>query len=155
MAGRPRGFRFRSAWRHLPAPPARVYAVLERIEDYPKWWPQVREVASRDASSGTVRLRSALPLEHRVTLRGDRRNPATGELSVTMAGDLRGWVECTVTGDGRGGSHVAFRQYTEVTRPLLRLLAATAGPLLRVNHALMMRAGCRGLRARLRRLDDG
>src|SRR5438105_8188092 len=35
-------YRFRSEWL-LAAPPAVVYAVLERAEAYPRWWPQVRE----------------------------------------------------------------------------------------------------------------
>ena len=40
-------YRFRTVWT-LSAPAATVYGVLERIEDYPRWWPQVREVARLD-----------------------------------------------------------------------------------------------------------
>jgi uncharacterized protein YndB with AHSA1/START domain len=148
-------FRFRSVWRHLPAAPERVYAVLERVEEYPLWWPQVREVASRDADSGVARLRSVLPVELRVTLRTQRRDPAAGELGVVLSGDLRGWVRCTVRPETGGGSRVLFEQDTEVARPLLRLVALPARPLLRANHALLMRAGHRGLTARLRGLDEG
>jgi uncharacterized protein YndB with AHSA1/START domain len=153
-------FRFRAVWRRLPAPPARVYAELERVEHYPSWWPQIRATASRDARSGDVRLRSFLPLEHRLTLRAEYRephpgDPGGGDLAVAMEGDLRGWVRCTVRPDSGGGTRVDFEQYTEVATPLLRILALPARPLLRANHSLMMRAGHRGLAARLRGLDEG
>ncbi|MFR9674085.1 SRPBCC family protein [Streptomyces sp. TR06-5] len=149
-----RGFRFRSAWRRLPASPERVYAALETVEDYPRWWPQIREVSGADPNSARVRLRSVLPLEYRITLRSRRRDPRAGLLAVDMDGDLSGWITCEVRAGAAGGSEVHFEQYTDVTRPLLGLLAVVARPLLRANHALMMRAGRRGLCARLRSLDD-
>ncbi|THA27309.1 polyketide cyclase [Streptomyces sp. RKND-216] len=157
-------FRFRSSWRRLPAPPARIYAELQRVEDYPVWWPQTRAaspaVAVRNRETAEIRLRSFLPLEHRVTLRAERREPHPpgpdgGDLAVAMDGDMRGWVRCTVRADSGGGSRVDFEQYTEVATPLLRLVALPARPLLRANHAWMMRAGRRGLTARLRGLDEG
>ena len=55
-------YRFRSLW-DLPAPPATVYQVLERVEDYPRWWPQVREVTRLDDTSGVIRVRALLPYD--------------------------------------------------------------------------------------------
>ncbi|EST39594.1 hypothetical protein N566_01075 [Streptomycetaceae bacterium MP113-05] len=147
-------FTFRTVWRGLPAPPCRVYAELEQVGNYPSWWPQIREASARDHESGTVRLRSVLPLEHRVTLRAEWRDPAAGELGVVMAGDLRGWVRCVVIAEPGGGSRVDFEQYTEVATPFLRFVALPGRPLLRANHTLMMRAGHRGLTAWLRSLEE-
>ncbi|WP_344321878.1 SRPBCC family protein [Streptomyces macrosporus] len=155
-------YRFRSVW-ELDAPPDAVYAVLERAEEYPAWWPQVREARRWDggeggADTGTARFRSLLPYDLRVTVRRTHGDPAARVLQIAMTGDLDGWARWRLTpragadggGDGGdGGTRALFEQEVEVRRPLLRLLAVPGRPLFRANHALMMRAGHRGLRRRL------
>ncbi|MFC4495048.1 SRPBCC family protein [Streptomyces ovatisporus] len=153
-------FRFRSVWR-LPAPPERVFAVLERGDEYPAWWPQVREVHGAEGGAdagGRARIRSVLPYDLWITGRGTRRDPAAGVLEMEIGGDLAGWARWTVggAGDGHGGSTAVYEQQVEVRKPLLRLLTLLGRPLLRANHAWMMRSGRRGLRRWLGRgLDDG
>ncbi|MFD9910136.1 SRPBCC family protein [Streptomyces sp. NPDC059063] len=137
-------YRFRSRW-ILSADPAAVYAVLERAEDYPAWWPQVREVTRVDDRSGTVRLRSLLPYDLVITAREARRDPGRGVLEITMSGDLDGWARWTLTAAPAGGTLVRYDQEVEVRKPLMRRLAVPGRPLFRLNHALMMRAGRRGL----------
>ncbi|WP_369239381.1 SRPBCC family protein [Streptomyces sp. R21] len=141
-------YRFRSLW-VLPAPPADVYAALEQADDYPRWWPQVREVRRIDDRSGDVRIRSLLPYDITFTAREVRRDPAAGVLEIAMTGDLDGWARWTVTADGPV-THARYDQEVEVTKPLMRRLAVPGRPVFRANHALMMRAGRRGLRAYLR-----
>ncbi|MGW2839978.1 SRPBCC family protein [Streptomyces sp. NPDC001493] len=143
----PNHYRFTSLW-DLPAPPAAVLAVLERGEEYPRWWPQIREVAQVDSTTGRARFRSVLPYDLVVTLEQGRSDPAAGILEVTMRGDLEGWARWTVTGRG-DGSRVRYDQEVEVHKRLMRLLAPVARPVFRANHALMMRAARRGLTARL------
>jgi polyketide cyclase/dehydrase/lipid transport protein len=147
-------YRFRTVWRVPAAPPAAVFAVLERAEEYPSWWPQVREARRLDADTGVARFRSLLPFELRVTVREARRDPAAGVIEAYMSGDLRGLTRWTVLpdgdGDGDGGAVAVHEQDVEVARPLLRLLSVPGRPLLLANHALMMRAGARGLRRHLR-----
>lgn len=140
-------YRFRAVW-ELPAPPARVYPALERAEDYPDWWPQVREVTPVDADTGVIRIRSVLPYDITVTARAARRDPAAGVLEIGMSGDLVGWARWTLTAAGPG-TRARYDQDVHVTTPLLRWLAVPGRPFFRANHALMMRAGRRGLRARL------
>ncbi len=154
MTGPRHGYRFHSVWSRLPATPARVYAVLERVEDYPQWWPQIREVLPGDVRTGTVRMRSVLPVDLRVTLRAERRDPEAGILEVALSGDLAGRLRCSVRAEPGGGSRAVFEQYAEVRKPVLGRVAPPLRPLLRANHALMMRAGQRGLRARLRGLEE-
>ncbi|MFD6532390.1 SRPBCC family protein [Streptomyces sp. NPDC060184] len=143
----PNHYRFTSLW-DLPAPPAAVLAVLERGEEYPRWWPQVREVAQVDATTGRARFRSVLPYDLVVTVEQGRRDPEAGVLEVSMRGDLEGWARWTVTGRG-DGSRVRYDQEVEVRKRLMRLLAPVARPVFRANHALMMRSARRGLTARL------
>jgi hypothetical protein len=143
-------YRFRTVWELPGARPEAVYAVLEDAEDYPSWWPQVREARRIDAHTGTARFRSLLPFALRVTVTEARRDPAAGVIEAYMAGDLRGRTRWTVHADGHGGSEAVHEQEVEVTRPLLRLLSVPGRPLLLANHHVMMRAGERGLRRRLR-----
>ncbi|WP_156721517.1 SRPBCC family protein [Streptomyces apocyni] len=143
-------YRFRSVW-ELAAEPDAVYAALERAEDYPNWWPQVREVTSLDELSGTARFRSLLPYDLVVTAREKRRDPAAGVLEIAMTGDLDGWARWTVTADS-GGTRVLYEQEVEVRKPLMRRLALLARPVFLLNHALMMRGGRRGLRQLLKRV---
>lgn len=140
-------YRFRSVW-ELPAAPTDVYAVLAGIDAYPRWWPQVKEVVRIDASVGTLRFRSFLPYELLVTARERRRDPRAGVLEVAMTGDLEGWARWTV-GPGPRGTRAVYEQEVDVTRALMRRFAVPGRPVFRANHALMMRAGRRGLTALL------
>jgi uncharacterized protein YndB with AHSA1/START domain len=149
-------FAFRSVW-HVDAGPARVYAALERAEEYPSWWPQVREVRTSGGQTGWMRVRSVLPYDLCMTGRAVRHDPQAGVLELELGGDLEGRLRWTVAeaADSRG-SVVLFEQRVEVRKPLMRRLAVPARPVFRANHAVMMRAGRRGLQRWLASgLDDG
>ncbi|GGQ24018.1 SRPBCC family protein [Streptomyces roseolilacinus] len=141
-------YRFRSLWT-LPAPPGAVYAVLEHPERYPRWWPQVRDARRVDDRTVTARVRSLVPYALRVTLVGRRRDPAARVLETTLTGDLEGWARWTLVPHGTRGTRVLYEQEVRARKPLLRRLAVPGRPLFRANHALMMRAGRRGLAAHL------
>ena len=49
----------------------------------------------------------------------------------------------------RSGTRARYEQEVDVGKPLLRRLAVPCRPAFRLNHALMMRSGQRGLRAYL------
>lgn len=136
-------YRFLSLW-SLPAPPAAVYAVLERPEDYPRWWPQVRAVTRLDDRTGVITIRSVLPYAMTFTARETRRDPAAGILEIAMSGDIDGWARWTVTADG-SGTLARYDQVVDVRKPLLRRFAVPGRPVFRANHRLMMRSGRRGL----------
>ncbi|MGV9704021.1 SRPBCC family protein [Streptomyces sp. NPDC003483] len=141
-------YRFRSLWT-LPARPADVYRALEQAENYPHWWPQVREVRPADGRSGTVRVRSFLPYDLVFTARETRSDPVARVLEIAMSGDIEGWARWTVCPDGPG-TRATYEQEVDVRKALLRRFAVPGRPLFRLNHALMMRAGQRGLRTSLR-----
>ncbi|MFB7449339.1 SRPBCC family protein [Streptomyces sp. NPDC056194] len=141
-------YRFRCVWR-LAAPPDAVYAVLERAEEYPRWWPQVREVVPLDETTGSARFRSFLPYDLVVTARAVCHDRAARVLEIGLGGDLEGWARWTLTGEG-AGTRVLYEQEVEVRARLLRALAVPGRPVFRANHALMMRGGRRGLAAHLR-----
>ncbi len=140
-------YRFRTLW-PLPAPPATVYGVLERPEEYPRWWRQVREVERRDDGTGLVRIRSLLPYDMTFTAREVRRDPRAGVLEIAMSGDIEGRARWTVAPVG-AGCLARYDQVVDVNKPLLRRFAVPGRPVFRANHWLMMRAGRRGLLAYL------
>jgi hypothetical protein len=140
-------YRFCSLWA-LAAPPAVVCPVLERVEDYPLWWRQVREVRRTDASTAVVRIRSLLPYDLTFTAHEIRRDPAAGVLEVAMCGDVDGWARWTLTARGTG-TLARYDQQVDVNKALLRRLAVPGRAVFRLNHRLMMRAGRRGLSAYL------
>ncbi|CAM5242630.1 polyketide cyclase [Streptomyces narbonensis] len=119
-------YRFRSVWR-LAAPPDAVYAVLERAEEYPRWWPQVREVVPLDDTTGTARFRSLLPYELVVTASALRRDPVARILEVGLGGDLEGWVRWTLTAEGTG-TRAVYEQEVEVRARLCGCSPSPAGP---------------------------
>ncbi|MEU8463154.1 SRPBCC family protein [Streptomyces sp. NPDC029003] len=143
-------YRFRSVW-DLDAPPALVYARLEDPGHYPDWWPQIRRVEALDEHTGAVLIRSVLPYAIHVTLTDLLRDPRRGILEVALRGDLEGWARWTVRARGarRSGARAVYEQEVEVKAPLLRRFGLAGRPLLRLNHALMMRSGHHGLAARL------
>ncbi|NUK97083.1 polyketide cyclase [Streptomyces lunaelactis] len=143
-------FRFRTVW-DLTARPDAVYAVLERAEDYPLWWPQVREVIAVDEHTSTARFRSFLPYDLLVTARAQRHDPSDGVLEAGMEGDLEGWARWTLKEDG-SGTRAVYEQGVEVRKPLMRRLALPCRPVFVANHAAMMRGGRRGLTAYLGRV---
>ncbi|WP_437110203.1 SRPBCC family protein [Streptomyces sp. enrichment culture] len=145
-------YRFHSRWT-LPAPPAAVFAVLEHPEHYPRWWPQVREARRVDDRTVTARVRSAAPYTLAVTLVGRRRDPAARVLETALTGDLEGWARWTLAPHGDGGTLAEYEQDVHLRAALPRRVALLARPLLRANHALMMRAGRRALAAHLKRFE--
>ncbi|WP_406433676.1 SRPBCC family protein [Streptomyces sp. NBC_00631] len=136
-------YRFRSLW-PLPVPSTVVYDALERVEDYPRWWPQVRSVSRLNDTTGVLTIRSALPYDLTFIARETRRDPVAGVLEVAMTGDIEGWSRWTVTATGTG-TLARYEQVVDVNKPLLRRLAVPGRLFFRVNHRLMMRAGRRGL----------
>lgn len=141
---------FRSDW-IVSAPPATVFATLAKLDEYPQWWPQVRSTRPIDDDTCEIEVRSGLPYSLRMTAHHSRRDAGAGVLEARLSGDLVGKSRWTMapTSDGRG-THLHFGEEVEVHRPLLRRLSF-ARPAFRLNHALMMRAGERGLRRHLAR----
>ncbi|MGK4580605.1 SRPBCC family protein [Kitasatospora sp. HPMI-4] len=143
----PNHYHLRSVWR-LPAEPALVYRALADVARYPQWWPQIRSVRQLDEHSGELAIRSVLPYVLRITIREQRRDAAAGLLQAELGGDLRGWSRWQV-GPGGPGTLVLFEEDVRPAKPLMRRFAPIARPLFLTNHAAMMRAGQRGLRAYL------
>jgi hypothetical protein len=140
-------YQFRSTWQ-LNATPDDVYAALDRLPDYPLWWPQVRSVTPLGDERYELVCRSVLPYELRFTTEQKVRNPADRVLEASMSGDLDGFSRWTVTSEA-SGTRATFDEEVVATKPLLRRLELVARPAFSANHTRMMRDGERGLRTYL------
>lgn len=140
-----RTFRFDRAW-VVAAPMGRVHAVLDDLERYPEWWPQVLAVAKIDDETARVLCRSVLPHTLDLVLHATRRESEVLETEIT--GDLAGWSRFRTSPDGDDATRVVYEQEVVVTHRGLAVASVPLRPLMRWNHDRMM-AGCeKGLQAR-------
>lgn len=147
-------YRFRSTWL-VPGGPEEVFRALRDVEDYPNWWPQVvrAERCDDDTTPGAAEaydmvVRSLLPYDLAFRSATTRDDPAAGVLEARLTGDLDGFSRWTVRASG-DEAVLVFEEEVHARKALLRRLALVARPAFVANHALMMRAGRRGLRAYL------
>ena len=110
----------------------------------------MRSLERIDDVSGRVTIRSVLPYTLHLVLTREAEDEGSGLLRVGVAGDLDGWCQWQVRGDG-DDTVAVFDQEAVVTPALLARTASLTAPLLRANHAWMMRAGQVGLARHLGR----
>jgi hypothetical protein len=125
----------------------RVHVLLLDLEHYVEWWPQVRAVASLGPDDALLVCRSLLPYDLEVHLHAVSR--AIDRLEVAVDGPLSGRVCWSLTELGPDRTRLGFEQQVRVTRWELVLGSYVARPLLRANHAWMMRGALRGMERRL------
>ena len=140
-------YRFRDTW-VIPAPMPAVFCAVVDLASYPQWWPDVRSVTKIDENTAEIVCQATLPYRLVVRMRRTEENEPAGRLAVDLDGDLRGSLAARVR-THLNGTTLDIHQDVVATKQLLRSLAPVARPLFQVNHALMMRRGQRGLRARL------
>src|SRR5262249_52990203 len=130
------------------APVGDVYRALERLADYPAWWPEVKEGRPLGPDEYELRCRSLLPYDLVFTTHQTRRDPAARVLEASMTGGLDGFSGWTIQELG-DGARATFEEEVVANKALLQRLELVARPAFRANHTLMMRHGERGLRTYL------
>jgi hypothetical protein len=130
----------------VPARPEAVHALLVDLEHYPSWWRQVRAVASLGPDSALVLCRSVLPYDLELVLDAVSRDP--GHLEVAISGPIDGFARWTLRPDPAGGTALHYEQEVDA-HGRLAWASYVLRPLLRWNHAVMMRGFDRGISAAL------
>ena len=136
-------YSFRSAWT-VDVDADRLFDVLSDIASYPHWWPQLRSVERIDDETASVECRSALPYTLRLRAQRAREDREARVLEVRLEGDLDGWSRWTLTPQ-RHRTALVFDQEVVVCGRVLRWVGSVGRPVLRLNHAWMMRGGRLGL----------
>lgn len=142
-----------SEW-HLAAPPGAVWAVLEAVEDWPRWWPEIRRVkllqAGGDNDEGAVRRTwwtSRLPYGFVIDL-VTRAADKPHLLAVEASGDLAGmgrWEIAAIP----VGVRVRYTWQVAPRKAWMRWLAPLFAPLFAWNHHAVMKDGAAGMARRL------
>ena len=140
----PTFYRFRSEW-NLDAARPRVFEALRKGENYDRWWPQIRKSTRLNDGRYELVARSFLPYDLSMILSESVIDEAAGILEANLVGDLEGFSRWTIREDG-GRTLAVFEEEVVTHKALLNALAPVVKPLLRYNHAVMMRHGERGLR---------
>lgn len=140
-------YQFQTKWA-FTAPPDHVYLALAQLDDYPAWWPEVRAVRRVDDASRRITCRSVLPYSLNFVSSYARQDRDAGILEARLSGDLDGFSSWTISATSEG-CYAVFDEQVTAHKALLRKLALVARPAFRLNHALMMRHGLRGLNAYL------
>ncbi|KMS88824.1 SRPBCC family protein [Prauserella rugosa] len=142
-------YQFRTTW-SLPSPADAVFAALVDLARYPEWWPDIRSVTQVDDDTAELVCRASLPFALRLRMTRVEENRPGGRVAVALSGDLEGMLSGRLE-PRPGGTRLAIRQRVVAHKPVLRRLSPVAHPVFRINHALMMRRGLRGLRTHLTR----
>ncbi|MCW5633876.1 MAG: SRPBCC family protein [Rubrivivax sp.] len=150
-------YSFRDEW-HVPAPPERVWELIEQPETYPLWWPiyldaRITEDNGPVGSVACLKFRVLLPYTLTITTRSTR-SEAPRLLEGTVGGELEGTWRWTLE-PASGGTRVVFEETVRTNRWILDLLGPIAGRLFAMNHAIAARKGADGMRAYLARREGG
>jgi hypothetical protein len=115
--------------------PAVVWAALERVEEYPAWWPWLRGFDAEALAPGdrwSCRIRPPLPwsldLEVHLTWVGGRA------IRADIAGDIEGTADVVVRAAGDGGSAIALAASLQAWRGPTAVLHRLAPPVSRWAH---------------------
>lgn len=128
-----------------------VYGVLSDLRTYASWWPEVKSVLPLSPTKAVVLIMGLLPYSLEFVLEQQVADGDSGELRAGLEGDLDGWSSWRMEQSG-SSTRLLYDQEVVVNKRLLRALAPVARPVFRLNHALMMHRGQRGLR---RYLSEG
>lgn len=147
-------FRLDSTWR-LEAPRARIWRLLENVEDWPSWWPFL-ESARRLEGDGPesigaryrFRWRSGLGYRLSIIMTTTRSEPP-GLLEGGADGDLRGNGRWRLEDAGPGVTQLTYGWDVEPAKPWMRLLAPLLRPVFVQRHFAVMDAGARGMARKL------
>ena len=152
----PPRYRFVTRWR-LEATPDEIYDLLDKPEDFVRWWPsvwlKVEPIAPADAHGlgRVVRFttKGRLPYTLHWTARTIESDPPR-RLAIAATGDFNGTGRWTIEADG-ADTVVDYVWEVEATKPILRYGSFLFRPLFEANHRWAMARGEESLRRELSR----
>ena len=142
-------YNFNMVWR-FDAPVEKVWDMINRPEEWPRWWSNCRRVERLDEGDaqgvGARRrfsMQTMLPyqLQFEIT---STHSEAPSLLEGEARGNLEGTVRWELISEGQG-TRVLYNWTVRPTKPWMRLLSPLLRPVFMWNHRSMMRNGGRGL----------
>jgi hypothetical protein len=127
-------FRFDRTWT-FDVPPDALWAALARTDDYPRWWPWLRELSGDGLVPGgrtECVVRAPIPYTLRFTVVVGELEPGR-RVDAVVEGDLAGPARLEVDGDG-AGSRVRLLWEVDLRPPALRAAARVGRPVMEWGH---------------------
>ena len=131
----------------VPAPPATVWAALERTDDYRSWWPWLRRFEAAGLVEGDVwrcTIRPPLPYVVRFDLTIETADPPA-TVTARLTGDIVGEARIDLAPTGPSGASSELRLIAALSpgSPAFGLLARLARPLVTRGHDWVLDTGAR------------
>jgi hypothetical protein len=142
-------FAFDRSW-VFPLSPHQMWETLSRTEDFPQWWPWLRQfdaVPLAEGETAHCTIVPPLPYTLRLDISVVKATPAA-LVETEITGDLAGPARLEIAG-APGGSKVRLAWSLEPRRALLVGLARLARPVLEWGHEWVVDAGIKQFRHRL------
>jgi uncharacterized protein YndB with AHSA1/START domain len=129
--------------------PVRLWAALERVEDYSRWWPWLRQMDAQGLVAGDrwrCVIRPPVPYELRLTV--ELTGVEEGHrIDAEVTGELRGEAS-VVIGSAGSGSTLRLTSTLAPARGPLRAVARMAPWISRLGHDWVLDTGSRQFRRR-------
>lgn len=153
MPGSPYRIAFEGSFA-FPIPPERLWAALERTEDYPRWWRWMRDIevtGDWPEEGSTLTFNVAAPIPYRLRLTVTVEEEASPR-------SVKAQVEGSLTGEGgldleptSEGTNAQVGWDVEVTSRALRPMIGIARPILVRAQHWAVTVALRGFRRHLER----
>jgi uncharacterized protein YndB with AHSA1/START domain len=135
-------YHFEDHW-HVPFPIEKVYDVLARPEEYPRWWKGVYLSATpldREGKRVAVVARGLLPYKLRFTIESVMQEKPR-LIAFRASGDFVTDISRWILEPRGGGTAVTLEWNPRVEKPVVKFLSPVLKPLFRWNHEWTMRRG--------------
>jgi hypothetical protein len=144
----PSPFHFARTW-NLDVPPTRFWDTISRTDEYPTWWPWLRQFDAdgfHEGATWQAVIQSPLPYTLRVRLVLGEVVPCQ-RLAATVTGDIEGWAALDLSGDDQA-SAVDIEWDMRPRSRAMQMAAIVAKPLLRWSHEWVLARGLEQFRQR-------
>jgi uncharacterized protein YndB with AHSA1/START domain len=124
------------------ATPSALWAALGSVEDYPRWWPWLRQFDARALAADEewhCTVKPPLPYVVRFTIRFDEVRPER-RIAASVSGDIDGPALLGIEPDGEGCA-VTLTSSLRPTNTVLRAASIIGRPLVRYGHDWVLDIG--------------
>lgn len=139
----------------VDATPSAVWAALERVEDYPVWWPWLRELDGSTLAPGvrwTCRISPGLPWSLRLAI--DLSIVEPGRVEATVSGDVAGTARITLASHVTGGTTIELESVLQAERGATAVLHRVAPSVSHQAHDRVVDRALAQFRARALPADE-
>lgn len=139
----------------VDAAPSTVWAALQRVEDYPVWWPWLRELDAPALGPGvrwTCRISPGLPWSLRLAI--DLSVVEPGRVEAAVSGDVAGTARITVAAHVDGGTTIELESHLQAERGATAMLHRVAPSVSRQAHDRVVDRALAQFRSRALPADD-